>query len=127
MGTETSVDVSPARLSRIKVGPALGPYVTNLLVEIQVCSKIHKASNNYLPPQVANLISSFRTPNTPCENSAMGKASDALKAIIEDLPDHHLSGFTGGEHTLHRDKNYRLDIQGVRCLTQSQVTKHTCT
>ncbi|KAJ1713090.1 hypothetical protein AFGD_005267 [Aspergillus flavus] len=43
----------------------------------------------------------------------MGKATSALTAFIENIPDGKISGYTSGEHTLHRDTNFRLDNQGL--------------
>lgn len=43
----------------------------------------------------------------------MGKASKALIAFIEDIPDLKLSGFSEAAGTIHSDDNFRLDMQGV--------------
>lgn len=43
----------------------------------------------------------------------MGKAEKAPLLFIANIPDGKINGFTDGEHTLHKDENFRLDNQGV--------------
>ena len=43
----------------------------------------------------------------------MGRASKALAAFIEDIPDLKLSGFSAQAGTIHSDDDFRLDMQGV--------------
>ncbi|KAM4054418.1 hypothetical protein HRG_012463 [Hirsutella rhossiliensis] len=42
----------------------------------------------------------------------MGKASKALKTFIEGIPDNKLQDITDGEHTIFKDTDFRLDMQG---------------
>ncbi|KAK3066694.1 hypothetical protein LTR53_016854 [Teratosphaeriaceae sp. CCFEE 6253] len=45
----------------------------------------------------------------------------ALKNFIEDIPDHKLDGLPRNEDTLYKDRNYRLDMQGM---TSSKPAEH---
>ena len=44
----------------------------------------------------------------------MGKASKALREFTNDIPDAKLSGIPTNAGTLHKDDNFRLDMQGMR-------------
>lgn len=44
----------------------------------------------------------------------MGKATKALKAFIEDIPDAKLTGFPTVGGTIYKTTEFRLDMQGVR-------------
>ncbi len=43
----------------------------------------------------------------------MGKASKALVAFINGIPDAKLTGISQSPHTIHQDTDFRLDMQGV--------------
>lgn len=46
----------------------------------------------------------------------MGKATDAIKAFIQEIPDDKLVGFSDPNptYTVYNDKDFRLDVQNVR-------------
>lgn len=44
----------------------------------------------------------------------MGKNTKHVKQFIEDIPDAKLQGITTNGGTIFKDKNFRLDMQGVR-------------
>lgn len=50
----------------------------------------------------------------------MGKASKALTAFINNLRDEHLTNLKSKSGTITKDKDFRLDMQGVR-----QNQRHT--
>ncbi|KAI4595646.1 hypothetical protein KJ359_006635 [Pestalotiopsis sp. 9143b] len=45
----------------------------------------------------------------------MGKATDAIKAFIQDIPDEKLVGFSDPNptYTVYNDKDFRLDVQNM--------------
>ncbi|KAK4063426.1 uncharacterized protein Triagg1_9446 [Trichoderma aggressivum f. europaeum] len=43
----------------------------------------------------------------------MGKADKQLKAFIENIPDSSLTALPTNPGTLHKDTNFRLDMQGM--------------
>jgi hypothetical protein len=44
----------------------------------------------------------------------MGKNTKTAKQFIESIPDSKFSGFPGSGGTIYTDRDYRLDMQGVR-------------
>jgi len=44
----------------------------------------------------------------------MGKATKALKAFIDDIPDSDLEALPTSGGTIYSDDDFRLDMQGVR-------------
>lgn len=53
----------------------------------------------------------------------MGKNTKTAKAFIESIPDSKFSGFPSSGGTIYTDRDYRLDMQGVRI---SAVTRQYC-
>lgn len=43
----------------------------------------------------------------------MGKAKNAIKDFIENIPDNKLIGLPSNPGTIYSDTNLRLDMQGV--------------
>lgn len=43
----------------------------------------------------------------------MGKAAKALKTFIDGIPDSKITDMSEGAGTLHKDVDFRLDMQGV--------------
>ncbi|KAI0315671.1 hypothetical protein OF83DRAFT_1265903, partial [Amylostereum chailletii] len=43
----------------------------------------------------------------------MGRASKALEAFINSIPDAKLTGLSTGAATLYKDTDFRLDMQGM--------------
>ncbi|KAH6626540.1 hypothetical protein B0J18DRAFT_143311 [Chaetomium sp. MPI-SDFR-AT-0129] len=43
----------------------------------------------------------------------MGKGSDEILDFIESIPDDKLTGFSEVPGTIHRDINFRLDLQNI--------------
>ena len=47
----------------------------------------------------------------------MGKATKALSAFIDNIPDNKLEGIPEGAGTIYKDQDFRLDNQGVYATT----------
>jgi len=47
---------------------------------------------------------------------AGGRRKIELHEFIDSIPDAKLEGFPDSEKTLYHDRNFRLDMQGVRAL-----------
>ncbi|CUS06866.1 unnamed protein product [Tuber aestivum] len=57
----------------------------------------------------------------------MGKASKALQAFIDNIPDSKLTGFPEGAGTIYTDQDFRLDMQGASCEERMLMTKQKTT
>ena len=49
----------------------------------------------------------------------IGEATNQLMAFIDSIPVDKVTGFTTIENTIHKDINFRLDMQSVRSMLWS--------